>query len=89
MAGSDQLMQALSVIGQIPQTQADVRQLAAAAQAAQSPETKAALEEARSQLTKVVYIHLGLSAATALFTLGVLMVLLGRMGHPQPQKGGR
>lgn len=88
MAGSDQIMRALSVIGQIPQTQADVRQLAAAAQAAQSPETKAALEEARSQLAKVIYIHLGLSAATALFTLGVLIVLLGRTGQPQPQKGG-
>jgi hypothetical protein len=78
MAASDDLIKALSVIGQIPQTQSDISKLAQTAEMAKSPEFQAGLKAAETQVTNFAYAHLALSAVSVLVGFATFLVLLRR-----------
>ncbi len=78
MAINTDLINALSVIGQIPQTQADINKLAQAAEMTNSPEFQAALESAQKQATNFAYAHLALSAVSVIVGFASFLVLMRR-----------
>jgi hypothetical protein len=77
MANTD-LINALSFIGQIPQTQADINKLAQAAELTKSPEFQAGLQAAETKVTNFAYAHLALSAVSVLVGFSTFLVLLRR-----------
>jgi hypothetical protein len=75
---SNDLINALSMIGQIPQTQADINKLAQTAEMVKSPEFQATLDSAQKQATNFAYAHLALSAATVVIGFATFLVLMRR-----------
>ena len=74
----DSITKALSVVSQLPQTQADINRLAATAQYTQTPEFKAQLETAEKYAVSYAAVSLALQGVLTLVSLMSFLVLLRR-----------
>ncbi len=72
------LVDALRVISNMPQTQADLNRLAQSAQYAQSPQFQRVLTQLESQAKNFAYVHLALGITTVVIAAATFLVLLRR-----------
>jgi len=72
------MIDALRVISSVPQTQADINELARTAAYAQTPEFRAALLQVESQAKNFAYVHLALQVGIAAIAMATFLVLLRR-----------
>jgi len=77
MANLD-LTKALSVVGQLPQTQSDIKKIASAADYTQTPQFQQQLKTAESYAFNYAVATLALQTASTLILLGMFLVNLQR-----------